>query len=653
MPSAPSITTDSDIRNTSPDIDLRHLTDGVSVAGGTTSRKFSFTGSNILLTGTQNINATLPTVASMTFVGTATTQSLTNKTYIDALVTSSATTTIPLTVKGIASQTANLLEVQNSSATILTKIDSAGKIFAYNNITSPNISFTTTERFGEGATVTGNNALAVGYNTTSRINSIVIGNNSSTGTSTNNTTGGFVLIGKDTTLPSIAYSATVVGTGNTLTSSSNLVMVGTANSVNQSAHPSNHNIIFGRSNTSNVDSECVIVGASITNNSTPQGRCIALGESITAGSAGHFTGTISIGQNITNTGDGSLVIGPNSSSTGSTSAIVGRGTTTHDNCFLMGNDSRTAGISTASNQFLFSFYSTGGSAGYSQFYFGAGITSDTLGKRDAAGVVVPGYDFNAISSGGVTLYTTSAATTDINIQGLDMHIKPGYGSGLSKSGDFTIQVAGPAGVVSGNSLNSTYIERARFKSDGSTIFKPAGASYVPLTIMGAASQTADLQQWQNSSATILAKLTSTGIIQPAGYKSSDGTTAPLLTTTGGLTFKDGLYTSGTASSGSGLTWSGTASSITLVISNGYITTSGSSVTLTLPASVLGSTIRVVGHGAGGWVIDLTTNTQTVTYGSTSGTASLSSTNQHDCVELLCISSSEWKVISGVGTITIV
>lgn len=647
MPAAPSITTDSDIRNTSPDIDLRHLTDGVSIAGGTTKRKFAFTASNILLTGQQNINATFPNVASMTLVGEATTQSLTNKTYIDALTTSSATTTVPIITRGLASQTANLQEWQNSSSTVLAKINSSGKIFAYNRITSPDSSFTNTERFGEGATVLGNNALAVGYNTSARTSSIVIGNNISLGASTNNTANTTV-IGKDYTLPTSYYKATIVGINNTLTDFSDLVLIGHSNIVNNNypgGHPSARAVIIGSDNNYSSQNEAVMVGNAISRTDTGFARCVGLGFNVSL-----KDGSVGVGHNLT-VGASSLVIGSDTN-VAANSVSMGRVYMAHTNCAFLGTTGRATSMSTTSNQCIFGQYTGVASAGYSQFYFGAGAQEDEMGRRDAAGVAVPGSD-PSISFTGVSLFTTSARG-DLypNVQGLDMHMKPGYGSGLSKSGDFTIQVAGPAGVVSGVTMNSTYIERARFKSDGSTIFKPAGPSYIPLAIMGAASQTADLQQWQNSSSTVLAKVTSAGIFQPSGYKTATGVSGAA-NTTGGLTFEDGLYTGGTASGGSGLTWSGTASSITLVVSNGYITTSGGAVTLTLPVGALGNSIRVAGHGAGGWVIDLVTHTQTVTYGSSTGTASLSSTNQNDCVELLCISSTEWKVISGVGNVTLV
>jgi hypothetical protein len=45
---------------------------------------------------------------------------------------------------------------------------------------------------------------------------------------------------------------------------------------------------------------------------------------------------------------------------------------------------------------------------------------------------------------------------------------------------------------------------------GNTVKVLGGAAYVPLTIQGAASQTANLQEWQNSAGTVLAKIDALG-----------------------------------------------------------------------------------------------------------------------------------------------
>jgi hypothetical protein len=109
--------------------------------------------------------------------------------------------------------------------------------------------------------------------------------------------------------------------------------------------------------------------------------------------------------------------------------------------------------------------------------------------------------------------------------------------------------------------------------------KAAANATIPLIAQAySASQSASLQEWQNSSGTALAKVEAGGVVQAAGYKASDGT-AGATATTGGLTFKNGLYTSGSVVAGSntqlqfndggalagaaGLLWDKTNSALTL------------------------------------------------------------------------------------------
>lgn len=107
----------------------------------------------------------------------------------------------------------------------------------------------------------------------------------------------------------------------------------------------------------------------------------------------------------------------------------------------------------------------------------------------------------------------------------------------------------------------------------------------------------------------------------------------------------------------GTDWAAQASSATAVVGKGYITTSGSLVTLTLPSTfAVGDTIRVAGTGSGGWKIaqpsgdnirflDITTTTGTSGY--------LASTTNYDAVELVgTVADTTWNVISSVGNIEV-
>lgn len=81
---------------------------------------------------------------------------------------------------------------------------------------------------------------------------------------------------------------------------------------------------------------------------------------------------------------------------------------------------------------------------------------------------------------------------------------------------------------------------------GMTINAP-NSGYQALIVSGAVSQSANLQEWQNSSSTVLAKVNASGVFQPSGYNSSDGSAgvSGSFTTTDGktVTVKDGIITS--------------------------------------------------------------------------------------------------------------
>lgn len=112
-----------------------------------------------------------------------------------------------------------------------------------------------------------------------------------------------------------------------------------------------------------------------------------------------------------------------------------------------------------------------------------------------------------------------------------------------------------------------------------------------------------------------------------------------------------------ATSSSAFTWAAITASQTAVVTNGYITNSASLITLTLPpTAVIGSIIELGGQGAGGWSIAQAAS-QLVQFGSfatTAGTGgSLASTNQYDCVRLICITTNTtWLVLSSVGNLNV-
>lgn len=111
--------------------------------------------------------------------------------------------------------------------------------------------------------------------------------------------------------------------------------------------------------------------------------------------------------------------------------------------------------------------------------------------------------------------------------------------------------------------------------------------------------------------------------------------------------------------GAGVGWNEvTGTSDTMIGNNGYIANNGALVTLTLPATcALGAEIKVVGKGAGGWLIAQNAG-QKIYFGNTSTTlgvgGSLASTLRRDSINLVCITAdTEFQVIDVIGNITVV
>jgi len=130
---------------------------------------------------------------------------------------------------------------------------------------------------------------------------------------------------------------------------------------------------------------------------------------------------------------------------------------------------------------------------------------------------------------------------------------------------------------------------------------------------------------------------------------ADGTNGQALTTnaSGVLSF---------ATVVGGMSWTDqTTTPVTLVKSNGYVVDNAGLVTLNVPATAaVGDTFAVVGKSASGWLVQMNTG-QTAHLGSsvTSSAGSLASTNQYDCIELICVTANTVFVVrSSMGNITV-
>lgn len=104
-------------------------------------------------------------------------------------------------------------------------------------------------------------------------------------------------------------------------------------------------------------------------------------------------------------------------------------------------------------------------------------------------------------------------------------------------------------------------------------------------------------------------------------------------------------------------WVGVAVNTAIALNTNYYTTGGGNLAFTLPVTIpVGYTIRIAGRASTGWNIVQNAG-QTIYFGtaaSTTGAAgSVSSTDNNDCIELLCtVADTDFLVLSAVGNLTV-
>lgn len=143
-------------------------------------------------------------------------------------------------------------------------------------------------------------------------------------------------------------------------------------------------------------------------------------------------------------------------------------------------------------------------------------------------------------------------------------------------------------------------------------------------------------------------------------KTNDSPAAANLTAGTGITITNGANSITIASSGIAIGWSEVNTTTkSMAVNNGYIATSNnvSQLVFTLPiASPIGSTISIIGKGAGGWKVNQNAG-QSIQFGTTSTTVTtgyIASSNQFDTITLVCTTENTiWTVLNGPqGNITI-
>ena len=144
-----------------------------------------------------------------------------------------------------------------------------------------------------------------------------------------------------------------------------------------------------------------------------------------------------------------------------------------------------------------------------------------------------------------------------------------------------------------------------------------------------------------------------------GNTTGNTLTKATLTAGSGVSITNGTGSITIASSGGGITWTEvTGTSQAAAVDSGYITNNAGLVTVTIPTTAaVGSIVRVVGKGAGGWRVAQNAS-EIIHFGvlnTTTGTGGrLDSFNRYDSVELVCVTAdTEWVIISSQGNITVV
>lgn len=183
-------------------------------------------------------------------------------------------------------------------------------------------------------------------------------------------------------------------------------------------------------------------------------------------------------------------------------------------------------------------------------------------------------------------------------------------------------------------------------SAGSTTLTPlaaARAGFVRSSTLGVLSALID----SNTDGQVLISSSST---TPAWASLSAGTN---------ITITPGSNTITIATTATPFAWTEvTGTSQSMAVNNGYILNNAGLVTATLPTTAaVGDLISLVGKGAGGWLLAQNAS-QLIHFSSATTTTgaggSLASTNQYDCVDIICtVANTTWTVRHAVGNLTIV
>src|SRR3990167_8668163 len=303
---------------------------------------------------------------------------------------------------------------------------------------------------------------------------------------------------------------------------------------------------------------------------------------------------------------------------------------------------------------------------------GVGLTITAGGQTITAGNLV--VTAGSITAGtGVTATTGNIITSAGNIQSSGTVTA---GTGLTVTSGTTtlsslstgVMQTNATGVVSSSSGSNgqlliaslgTSAAWANIVSSDGTVVVTNGPHTIDLGVSGGSlvnSITGTANQITASSPTGAVTLSIPAVFTAPGSIAATTTvtgTTGVTATTGNITATTGTVVTNL------LNWipeEVTDASVQLAINKTYVSNRGTLQTLTLPdTAAFGSVIKLVGKGAGGWLIAQNAAESIHFLGTTTTVGvSLASTTKYDCIEIMCtVANVEWTVSSVHGNITVV
>lgn len=283
---------------------------------------------------------------------------------------------------------------------------------------------------------------------------------------------------------------------------------------------------------------------------------------------------------------------------------------------------------------------------------GTGILTIT---GDAGGAVGPdgGNNINLLTGAGLTI--TGNPGTNTLTATLDSNVATSYAAqvGTATPAANVLNIVGSGGVTTsaaGSTVTITagVIVPTTFTTDAGSA-TPAANNLNVLGGTGCGTTGAGSTVTVNLDSTVALTYTcDAGFATPAANNLNVVGSGSTATSGAGSTIT-------ITSTGGGIAWTeiGVVGPTTMAVNNGYVTNNGSPVQLLLPLiSAFGSILRIVGKGAGGWLITQNAGQSIVLEGSSTtvgATGTLGSSASKDTVELLCTTANTvWSVIDGNG-----